>query len=153
MLKRNTALRDLIGGEVANGYQPHQIFRNLLGHRRGPEAQQMLTAAGGEYMQRRDGVNAGLVHRKANPNSRRVGAKYQWAEQQLELMEWLVSAGCLAANPTATRLWDHEMSPGIAWAHPEYIVVLRQRGSFDPYGFHPPNQLARLVSLYSSCPR
>lgn len=51
MLKRNTAPRDLIGGEVANGYQPHQIFRNLQGHHRGPEAQQMLTAAGREYMQ------------------------------------------------------------------------------------------------------
>lgn len=128
MLKRNKALRDLVGGEVANGYQPHQIFRNLQGYHRGPEAQQTLTAAGGEYMQRRDVVNAGLVHCKANPDPHCVGAKYQWAEQQLELIEWLESAGYLAANPTATRQRDHEMSPGIVWAHPDYIVVLRQRG-------------------------
>ena len=51
MLKRNTALRYLISGEAANSYQPRQIFRNLKGHHLGPEAQQMLTAAGGEYMQ------------------------------------------------------------------------------------------------------
>lgn len=32
MLKQNKALSDLVGGEVANGYQPHQ-------HHCGPEAQ------------------------------------------------------------------------------------------------------------------
>lgn len=42
MLKQNTAPRDLIGGEVANGYQPHQIFRNMQGHHRGPEAHKCL---------------------------------------------------------------------------------------------------------------
>ncbi len=32
ILKRNKALRDLISGKVANGYQIHQIFRNLQGY-------------------------------------------------------------------------------------------------------------------------
>lgn len=63
ILKRNNSLRDLVGGEVANGYQPHQIFRNLQGHHRRPEAQQMLVAAGGEYIrsQRRFGTSQGLI--------------------------------------------------------------------------------------------
>lgn len=78
-------------------------------------------------MQRQDIVNAGLVYRKANPDSRRVGAHFQWAEQ-LELIEWLESAGYLATNLTATRQRDGETLPGIVWAHPDYIVVLRQRG-------------------------
>lgn len=128
ILKRNNSLRDLVGGEVANGYQPHQIFRNLQGHHGRPEAQQMLVAAGGEYIQQQDVVNTGLVHRKANLDPRRVGAHYQWAEQLLELIEWLKSAGYLAASLIATRQRDQEMSPGRVWAHPDYIVVLRQRG-------------------------
>lgn len=43
MLERNRALRDLIGGEVTNCYRPHDIFRNLQGYHRGPEAQQELS--------------------------------------------------------------------------------------------------------------
>lgn len=51
------------------------------------------------------------------------------------MIEWLESAGYLAAdlaanlaaNLTATRQRDGEISPGIVWAHPDYIVVLRQR--------------------------
>ena len=50
MLKRNKASRELVGGEIANGYQPHQVFRALQEHHRGPEAQQKLIIAGGEYM-------------------------------------------------------------------------------------------------------
>ena len=50
MLKRHKASRELVGGEIANGYQPHQVFRNLQEHQRGPEAKQTLITAGGEYM-------------------------------------------------------------------------------------------------------
>lgn len=59
---------------------------------------------------------------------RRVCAHFQWEEQQFELIEWLESAGYLTANFTATRQGNGEISPGIVWAHPDYIVVLRQRG-------------------------
>lgn len=50
MLNRNKASRELVGGEIANGYQPYQVFRALQEYHRGPEAQQKLIIAGGEYM-------------------------------------------------------------------------------------------------------
>lgn len=116
MLKRNKALGALVGCKVANGYQPHPIIRTLQGHHRGPDAQQKLITAGGEYMQRQDIDNAGLIHRKANLDARRVSTHFQWTEQQLELIGWLKSAGYLAANLIATRQRDGEISPGVVWA-------------------------------------
>lgn len=82
MLKRKNALRGFVRGcKVANGYQPHPIFQSLQRHHRGPEAQQTLVTAGGEYVYRQDVENAGLMHCKANPDARCVGAHFQWAEQ------------------------------------------------------------------------
>lgn len=50
MPKRNKALRELVGGEIATGYKPHQVLRTLQEHQHGPEAQQTLITTGDEYM-------------------------------------------------------------------------------------------------------
>lgn len=126
LLKRNNGLRTLVGGEVANGYMPHQIYRNL---RNCPEAEAVLIAAGGRYLQRQDIVNAGLAFRRANPDTRLVGNScFSEEEQWADVAEWLEHAGYLVSNIVAIRHSDKKPSRGTVWAEPPYLNVLAERG-------------------------
>lgn len=70
MIKRNDDLHRLVGEEVANGQMADQILQNL---RSSPEAEAVLIAAGGRYLQLQDTNNASLVLGRADPHTRLGG--------------------------------------------------------------------------------
>ena len=88
--KRNTAIRELAADEVAKGYKPSHVHRNLRGGR--CEANhKILDTADGFNLSLKDVHNAGKSWLAVNKDVRLLGAEQPWQLQQDDAMEALIN--------------------------------------------------------------
>ncbi|MCJ1344194.1 hypothetical protein MMC31_002397, partial [Peltigera leucophlebia] len=116
-IKLNSAVRSAAGQEVAKGYTPAAVNRNLQGVKWAGN-RDALKDAGGTYLDLKAVHNAGGDFRKANPDIRMKGAKEEWEIQLNDCYDNLQNQGeeILSAKIKATRAFDNEESYGVVYA-------------------------------------
>jgi hypothetical protein len=103
--KRNTAIRELAADEVAKGYKPSHVHRNLRGSR--CEAnREILDAAGGFNLTLKDVHNAGKSWLATHKDIRLQGATECWELQRAAAFEALSTRGWQVTNLDTVRQSD-----------------------------------------------
>lgn len=127
-IKVNSALKITAGDEVAKGYGPAVINRNMQGIKWQGNAE-TLKNAGGIGFNLQTVHNAGGAFKKAHPDLRQVGAKEAWQDQLNECVDSLQAAGSdvLAEKLEATR-FDGEKSHAVVFAKRSRLRTLMRRG-------------------------
>ena len=124
-IKINSAIRLTAGKEVAKGYTPGDVNRNMQGVRWEGNLE-ALKQAGGSNFNFQTVYNAGRSFKKQNPDARIQGARESWINQLNSCFDALQALGedVLAAKLEITRLIDRERSHAIAFAKRSRLSVL-----------------------------
>lgn len=127
-IKINSALKITAGGEVAKGYTPAVVNRNMQGVQWQGNFE-ALKAAGGVRFNLMTVHNASQNFKKANPDVRLSGATAEWQHQLSECVHKLKAGGVefLAAKFEANRL-DGGISHAVAFAKQSRLRTLMRRG-------------------------
>ena len=104
-VKCNTAVRELAASEVAKGYKPSHVHRNLRGITCETNCQ-VLEAAGGFNLALKDVHNAGKSWLATHKDIRLQGAKDPWLLQRDAAVEALSSKGWRVADLDTIRKSD-----------------------------------------------
>lgn len=124
-IKVNSAFKLTAGREVAKGYAPAIVNRNMQGIKweRNLNA---LKNAGGSHFNSETVYNAGRSFEKLNPNTQTLGAKKTWKDQMDECFDALQALGedVLSAKLNATRIIDKELSHAVAFARQSRLRIL-----------------------------
>lgn len=128
-IKINSAIRLTAGKEVAKGYTPGDVNRNMQGIRWEGNLE-ALKQAGGSNFNFQTVYNAGRSFKKQNPDARIQGARESWINQLNSCLDALQASGedVLAAKLEITRLIDRGKSHAIAFAKRSRLLVLMKRG-------------------------
>jgi hypothetical protein len=144
MVKRNSAVKAVAGGEVGKGYRASEVKRNMTGavqvaHRT------ILGMAGGGHISLADVHNAGKAFRFINKDIRIEGHSKPWLNQRSDAVEWLEKEGYRAVGIQAMREKDGkpfsilililigitgEESDGLVFGLPKRLETLTRRGYF-----------------------
>ena len=124
IIKLNSAIKSSAGDEVAKGYAPAIVHRNLKGVKWSANLT-ALKEAGGQYLDLKKVHNAGIAWKRSNPDVRMKTGRLVWEEQWAECLKSLEGGGdggskgeVLVDNITAVRQKDKAISHGTVFARP-----------------------------------
>lgn len=130
-IKANLKVKTTVAAEVAKGYRPSDINRNIKGVKWAAN-KKALENVGGVHLDLKKIHNAGATWKRQNPDMRIAGARIKW-EDQLE--ECLVMLQVLPAEAAVTyeiitvqRKTDGCISHGIIFGKLSRLQTLMRRG-------------------------
>lgn len=128
-IKTNSALRLIAEEEIAKGYTPAAVNRNMQGVN-WEGNNEALIQAGGRSMNLESVYNAGRNFRKQHPDARKSGAKEFWSDQFDDCYDALQAFGenMLVAKLETIRSFDGEKLHAIAFAKQSRLCILMRRG-------------------------
>ena len=128
-IKINSAIKLSAGQEVAKGYTPAVVNRNMQGVKYGGNLE-ALKIAGGLHFDLKAVHNAGKGFKKLNPDIRILGAKEVWETQFDDCFDALQASGedVLSAKLKVARAVDGEFSHAIAFTKRSRLRTLMKRG-------------------------
>ena len=128
-IKINSAIKLTAGKEVAKGYTPAVVNRNMQGIKWLGNSE-TLKDAGGSDFNLKAVHNASIDFKRAHPDARVLGAKEAWVDQLKDCFDALQVLGVdiLAAKLKISRAVDGEKSYAIAFAKRSRLKILIKRG-------------------------
>lgn len=115
-IKINSAIKLTAGKEVAKGYAPSVVNRNMQGVKWAANLE-TLKDAGGIHLNLKTVHNAGKDFKKSNPDVRIIGAKDEWEIQMNACFDNLQVLGenILSAKLKTVRAVDKQLSYGVVF--------------------------------------
>ncbi|MCJ1345134.1 hypothetical protein MMC31_003339 [Peltigera leucophlebia] len=130
-IKVNSKVKNTVATEVAKGYRPSDISKNIKGVKWAAD-KKALEDAGGAHLDLKKIHNAGASWKHQNPDVRIIGARIQWEEQLEESLAMLRALPEESAVKyeimTVKRKTDGLISHGIVFGKLSRLQILMRRG-------------------------
>ena len=124
-------VKNTVATEVAKGYRPGDISRNIKGVKWAAN-KEVLEDAGGTHLNLKGIQNAGALWKNQNPDIRIIGARIKWEEQLEECLAMLTALPTESAVQyeimTVKRKTDSLISHGIVFGKLSRLQILVRRG-------------------------